>query len=88
MSEWKRPAAEVLRAGADWSIADFDPGSRPGWAGDRDAAERHMRRQGEHLSLLQEKLFANGRTDGTRSVLLVLQGMDTAGKGGIVRHVI
>src|SRR5699024_2243454 len=33
-------------------------------------------------------LFAHGRTGGDRSVLLVLQGMDTAGKGGIVRHVL
>ena len=33
-------------------------------------------------------LFANGRSGGERSVLLVLQGMDTAGKGGMVRHVL
>ncbi|MGY2060298.1 PPK2 family polyphosphate kinase, partial [Nocardia gipuzkoensis] len=40
------------------------------------------------LSDLQEMLYANGRSGDPRSVLLVLQGMDTAGKGGIVRHVI
>ena len=34
---------------------------------------------------MQERLFAEGRTGGTRSVLLVLQGLDTSGKGGIVR---
>jgi PPK2 family polyphosphate:nucleotide phosphotransferase len=33
-------------------------------------------------------LFAESRFGGTRSVLLVLQAMDTAGKGGILRHVI
>ena len=34
-------------------------------------------------------LYANSRgADDTRSVLLVLQGMDTAGKGGIVKHVV
>ena len=33
-------------------------------------------------------LYANGREGDTRSVLLVLQGMDTAGKGGIVEHVV
>ena len=32
---------------------------------------------------LQERLFAESRVDGTRSVLLVLQGMDTSGKGGV-----
>ena len=34
-------------------------------------------------------LYANSRAAGdNRSVLLVLQGMDTAGKGGIVKHVV
>lgn len=39
------------------------------------------------MSELQERLFAEGRSGGKGSVLLVLQGLDTAGKGGIVRHV-
>ncbi|WP_290512130.1 PPK2 family polyphosphate kinase [Aeromicrobium sp.] len=43
---------------------------------------------GEELSDLQEKLFAGGRTESSHSkILLVLQGMDTSGKGGLVRHV-
>ena len=33
-------------------------------------------------------LYANSRSGDTRSMLLVLQGMDTAGKGGIVKHVV
>ncbi|GAB3877655.1 PPK2 family polyphosphate kinase [Kibdelosporangium lantanae] len=37
---------------------------------------------GEKLDKLQEALFASG----TNSVLLVLQGMDTSGKGGTIRH--
>jgi PPK2 family polyphosphate:nucleotide phosphotransferase len=36
------------------------------------------------LADLQERLYA----EGTRSVLLVLQGIDTAGKGGVVSHVV
>jgi PPK2 family polyphosphate:nucleotide phosphotransferase len=36
---------------------------------------------------LQERLFAESRFGGKRSVLLILQAMDTAGKGGIVNHV-
>ncbi|MGN6521676.1 MAG: PPK2 family polyphosphate kinase [Actinomycetes bacterium] len=43
---------------------------------------------GSRLSDLQEMLWAEGRTGGHRSVLLVLQGMDTAGKGGTVNHVV
>ena len=37
----------------------------------------------ERLEDLQERLWV----EGTRSVLVVLQGMDTSGKGGTVRHV-
>src|SRR5690606_18330914 len=41
------------------------------------------------LSELQERLFAGSRAgEATDAVLLVLQAMDTAGKGGIVRHVV
>ena len=40
------------------------------------------------LGSLQEKLYAESKFGGTRSVLLVLQAMDTAGKGGIIRHVV
>ena len=42
------------------------------------------------LEDLQERLFANGRStpETAPRVLLVLQGMDTSGKGGVVRHAI
>lgn len=86
--DWRTPAHEVLRAGSGFDLAGLDRSSTPGWPGDRDDAEEHTAARGERLSELQELLFAHGRTDGTRSVLLVLQGLDTAGKGGIVRHVL
>ena len=40
------------------------------------------------LSDLQERLYANGRSnrDSAPSVLVVLQGMDTSGKGGVIRN--
>ncbi len=62
--------------------------ARPGSTGDKKDGKRFLKERGRHLSDLQEQLFAEGRDGGTRSVLLVLQGMDTAGKGGIVRHVL
>ncbi len=39
---------------------------------------------GAALAVLQEKLFAAA----SKRVLLVLQGMDTSGKGGVIEHVI
>ncbi|PJJ74120.1 PPK2 family polyphosphate:nucleotide phosphotransferase [Sediminihabitans luteus] len=81
------PPREALRAdGVD--LEHFDRGATPGWSHGKKAAEHELLRRGEELSELQERLFAEGRTGGSRSVLLVLQGMDTAGKGGIVRHVV
>lgn len=85
---WDTPAHEVLRVGPSTRLAEFDPGSTPGWDKSRETGEKRMLEQGERLSELQERLFAEGRSGGSRSVLLVLQGLDTAGKGGIVRHVV
>ena len=85
---WDRSPLEVLRAGPGFDLASFDPSSTPGWSDDKDEGTERMLEQGARLADLQEMLFAEGRSDGTRSVLLVLQGMDTAGKGGIVRHVV
>ena len=77
----------ALRARSVDSIATFDASSTPGYDGDKTSGTAELAVIGERLASLQEMLYAEGRSGGTRSVLLVLQGMDTAGKGGIVRHV-
>jgi PPK2 family polyphosphate:nucleotide phosphotransferase len=86
--DWRGEPSQTLRVNAGFSIAGFDCASTPGFTGDEYHAARLMETRGKELSNLQERLFAEGRSEGTRSVLLVIQGMDTAGKGGIVRHVI
>ncbi len=72
---------------ADFVLADLDPGSTPGMES-KKAAEKELAAGRESLDKLQERLFAESRFGGERRVLLVLQAMDTAGKGGIVRHVV
>lgn len=84
---WRSPPSTSLRAGTVGPIADFDPRATPGFDGDRSSGEALLATYGDELAGLQERLFAEGRSGGRRSFLLVLQGMDTAGKGGIVRHV-
>jgi len=79
---------ELLRAGADFVLADVDPQSTPGFDGDKDDGETALAEGAERLAELQELLFANSRRGDERRLLLVLQAMDTAGKGGIVRHVV
>ncbi len=88
VGRWETPVAAALRMRDGFELASSDRGSTPGWTGTKATAKAALEEQGERLSALQEKLFAHGRTGGDRAVLLVLQGMDTAGKGGIVRHVI
>ena len=85
--QWTDRADVVLRADGQ-RVADLDTSSTPGFDGGKREGKELLTERTEVLSVLQEKLFAHGRTGGDRSVLLILQGMDTAGKGGIVRHVI
>ncbi|MFQ6326475.1 polyphosphate kinase 2 family protein [Nocardia sp. CWNU-33] len=84
---WSLPPTNALRADG-LRIADLDTSGTPGFKGDKKTAAALQAERAEVLSGLQEKLYANGRSGDSRNVLLVLQGMDTAGKGGIVRHVI
>src|SRR3954447_3817329 len=64
------------------------PRAAPGFHGGKAKAKKAQAATAERLSTLQEQLYAEGRSGGSRSVLLVLQGMDTSGKGGTVRHVV
>ena len=86
-NSWKTDPRDELKAGSTFDVAALDRRGKPGWDGTRSQGEAYMAARGRELSDLQEKLFAEGRSGGERSVLLVLQGLDTAGKGGIVRHV-
>jgi PPK2 family polyphosphate:nucleotide phosphotransferase len=86
---WHDSPAEALKVGPGFSLADLDPDATPGWHGGEDDAVAEMARRGKDLAALQEQLFARGKEAGdTRSVLLVIQGLDTAGKDGIVTHVV
>jgi len=43
---------------------------------------------GAEIAELQERLFAMGGSGSERRLLLVLQGMDTSGKGGVLKHTV
>jgi PPK2 family polyphosphate:nucleotide phosphotransferase len=64
--------------------SDATPGFRRGKRKGRVALES----LGDELSELQERLWAEKTTGSPRRVLLVLQGMDTSGKGGVLRHTV
>ncbi len=81
--------AEQLRARPGVRLEAIDPRSTPGFDGGKAEGTAALAAGADELSALQERLFAASRGgDDQRRVLLVVQGMDTAGKGGIMRHVV
>lgn len=86
---WSELPTTSLRVGEGFRLADVDPSATPGYSGDKESSEVELATGIAELSELQERLFAASRgSDAQDSVLLVLQAMDSAGKGGIVRHVV
>ncbi|MEO5708763.1 MAG: PPK2 family polyphosphate kinase [Nocardioidaceae bacterium] len=69
-------------------LGALDPHGKPGFAGGKTEGKAVLYALGDELSDLQERLFAEGKSGGARNLLLVLQGMDTSGKGGILRHAV
>lgn len=83
------PIADAVRFRAGDKIADLDTSSTPGFDGSKSDAAPVQADHSDRLAELQEMLYASSKgADDSRSVLLVLQGMDAAGKGGIVKHVV
>ena len=67
---------------------DLDAVARTGRDYDRVADEYDdlVRHSPDFCDPLQEALYAEAGGGGRRAVLLVLQGMDTSGKGGVIEH--
>jgi PPK2 family polyphosphate:nucleotide phosphotransferase len=72
----------LVRPGERPDLRERDPADTAGW--ERQAADVSLDADRERLAGLQERLWA-GRS---RAVLVVLQGMDTSGKDGVIKNVI
>jgi PPK2 family polyphosphate:nucleotide phosphotransferase len=93
-----RLATELRCPRGTVNVRDFDPDRTPLFSSThpghhdkgKEAGQEHARDFEVMLDDLQERLYAEGVSNGDAAprVLLVLQGMDTSGKGGVVRHVI
>lgn len=71
-----------VKPGAKIRFNRIDPESTPGCKGGKARGEKELRRLSARLEALQELLYAEGK----RKVLIILQGMDTSGKDGVIRH--
>jgi PPK2 family polyphosphate:nucleotide phosphotransferase len=69
-------------------LTQFQPRDTPGLKGGKDQALKELPGYSLRLAELQERLYAAATAGDQRRVLLVLQGMDTSGKSGVVKHVV
>jgi PPK2 family polyphosphate:nucleotide phosphotransferase len=64
-------------------ISDFDANDRSAFDGDKADGKQAFDSLNNDLAELQELLYAENK----HKILIVLQGMDTSGKDGVIRHV-
>jgi PPK2 family polyphosphate:nucleotide phosphotransferase len=74
-------------AAIDQAVSESGTDATPGVKSKQKAA-KDVAALAPKLADLQERLYAEGKTGGTRRVVLLLQGTDTSGKDGAVKHVV
>ncbi|MGY4720756.1 PPK2 family polyphosphate kinase [Naumannella cuiyingiana] len=86
------PISDLLRLPAGpVDLSALDPRATHGFPGkDKSDQPKLMAELAPVLDDRQERLFAAGRADPESAprVLMILQGMDTSGKGGVIRHAV
>ncbi|MGW7307716.1 PPK2 family polyphosphate kinase [Streptomyces sp. NPDC054835] len=84
------PLRELLKVpvGGRIDLASYDAAATPGGPRNKAAGSAAVAELAPALAALQERLYAASTAGDRRRLLLVLQGMDTSGKGGTVKHVI
>lgn len=72
-----------VKNGGKVSLKDWDAADKSAVRGGKDEVEARVSELSEAIDHLQDMLYAQGK----HAVLIVLQGMDTSGKDGVIRHV-
>ena len=72
-----------VRKGDGFRLADFDPDDTCGLDIDKGDAKEMLAAGVKRLAALQDQLWADDRW----AILVVLQGADTSGKDGVIKHV-
>jgi PPK2 family polyphosphate:nucleotide phosphotransferase len=72
-----------IRKGNGFRLAHIDPGDKGGLDLDKDAGNALLAEGAKRLGELQEKLYAEHQW----AILVILQGLDAAGKDGVIAHV-
>jgi PPK2 family polyphosphate:nucleotide phosphotransferase len=64
-------------------LSDWDPADTGAYDGGKGEAKEELNRLTDELCVLQELLYAEQK----HRLLVILQGMDTSGKDGVIQHV-
>ena len=72
-----------VRKGSEFKLGDIDPCDTCGLDIDKKDAKDLLEAGVKRLSALQERLWADDRW----AILVILQGIDTSGKDGVIKHV-
>jgi len=73
----------LIEPGSKVELKKFDPSDASEFPGGKKEAQEALLALNAELETLQEMLYAQHK----HKVLIVLQGMDTSGKDGVIRHV-
>lgn len=73
-----------VRKGDGFKLADYDPGDTCVLDIDKKDGKEILEAGVKRLSKLQERLYAEERW----AILMILQGIDTSGKDGVIKHVL
>ena len=69
-------------------LSAYPTNKAPGFKGKKQDGEEKLADLGAQLIDLQTKLYAQRGAADAKRLLLVLQGMDTSGKGGVLKHTV
>jgi PPK2 family polyphosphate:nucleotide phosphotransferase len=72
-----------VEPGGKIKLSEIDPNDQSAFNEDKQKADEELARLTQRLDALQELLYAERK----HKILIVLQGMDTSGKDGTIRHV-
>jgi PPK2 family polyphosphate:nucleotide phosphotransferase len=73
----------LVKPSSKVDLSKFDPADTSAYKGGKKEGKEDLLKLNEELEVLQEMLYAQHK----HKVLIVLQGMDTSGKDGVIRHV-
>ena len=83
---WSQEPSELHRVGRGFQLSEVAATATPRIDASKTSGTKMLLKKRRTLRKLQGKLFADSTVDGKGSMLIILQGMDSSGKGGIVKH--